>query len=576
MKYSIRLFVLLLALTFYCMPVGSAFAQKAKKKSKAPNERELREAEDTFTEGMKYHMLESYDRALPLFERALQLSPDNAAIYYQIADTRARRGEFALAITAAEKATALDENNHHYQLLLAQLYEKQNKFADAAKVYQKLIKKNPQNDEYYFPLAATYLYMGKYDEAIKIYDKIEKLYGINEEITRQKQQIYLRQNKLPEAIREGKTLINEFPEEPSYVENLAEMLIANNKTEEALALVEDLLKKKPDSPRARLILAEIYRSQGKTTQYREQLHIAFANPDLDIDSKIRILVGYLNLVSKPEEKETALKLAALTVSTHPDDAKSYAMYGDLLSLTGNRHDARKNYLASTQMDGSKFMVWQQIVAIDMELQQFDSLAKHSEAAIELFPNQPFFWLYNGVAHILNKNYKKAVAALEQGKKLALNDKKMLLEINSQLGDVYNELKDYRKSETAYEEALAIDPNYAPVLNNYSYYLSLRKDKLDKARKMGEKLIKENPDNATYLDTFAWVLYANKEYAEAKKYLEKAVNNTKSGTIIEHYGDVLYQLGEVEKAYEQWKKAKELGGELTELIDKKIATKRIHE
>jgi tetratricopeptide (TPR) repeat protein len=576
MKYSIRLCALLLALSFYYVSSGAAYAQKSKKKSKAPMESELREAEDTFTEGMKYHMLESYDRALPLFERALQLSPDNSAIYFQIADTRARRGEYAQATAAAEKAAMLDEQNHHYQLLLAQLYEKQSKFAEAVKIYQKLIKKNPQNDEYYFPLAATYLYMGKYDEAIKVYEKIEKIYGVNEEISRQKQQIYLRQNKLPEAIREGKILIREFPDEPMHVEALAEMLIANNKHEEAGVLVEGLLQKKPDSPRARLILADIYRSQGKTDLYREQLSMAFSNPELDIDAKIKILVGYLNLVSKPEEKETALKLAELTVNAHPDDAKAYAMYGDLLSLTGNRQDARKNYLASTRMDGSKFMVWQQIVAIDMELQQFDSLAKHSEEAIELFPNQPFFWLYNGVAHTLNKNPKKAIGALEQGKKLAFNDKKTLLEFHSQLGDAYNELKDYKKSEAAYEEALSLDPNYAPVLNNYSYYLSLRKVKLDKARKMGEKLIMENPDNATYLDTFGWVLYANKEYAEAKKYLEKAALHSPSGTIIEHYGDVLYQLGEVEKAHEQWKKAKEVGGELTELIDKKIATKRIHE
>ncbi len=576
MKYSARFYAACLVSALIWGAPDAALAQRSQKKAKPLTERESREAMESFTEGMKYHMLENWDRALPYFEKTLQINPNNAAALFKIAEIKARQENWAQATEFAEKALNLDEGNTYYYALVAQLYEKQNRFADANKIYQRLLKKKPEAHEYYFNIAANYLYQNKIDDAIKTYDTIEKLYGVNEEITRQKQQIYLRQNKLNEAIKEGRNLIAHFPDDPTHVLTLAELLIANKKTDEASELMKGLLAKHPDNAHSRLILAEIYHNQGKEKQAKEQLEVAFGSADLDIDSKIKILVTFLNQLDKPGNKETALHLASLTVKTHPDEPKSHAMYGDLLSYAGQRAEAREHYIASTRLDNSKFMVWQQIVAIDMELQQYDSLVEHSEMAIELFPNQAEFWLYNGVGHFLTKNHKKAANALEQGKKLAFNNKQMLLQFYSQLGDTYHELKDFKKSEAAYEEALRLEPNYAPVLNNYSYYLSLRKDKLDKARKMGEKLVKENPDNSTYLDTYGWVLYISKDYSEAKKYLERAVKNTKSGIIVEHYGDVLYRLGEVEKALEQWRKAKEMGGDVTELIDKKIATRTIHE
>ena len=185
------------------------------------------------------------------------------------------------------------------------------------------------------------------------------------------------------------------------------------------------------------------------------------------------------------------------------------------------------------------------------------------------------WFYNGTAHLIKKNNAKAVKSLEYGKKLAADNAELQNQFNMQLGDTYQSMKEYAKSEAAYESVLALDPNNAHVLNNYSYYLSLRNTNLEKAKNMADRLVKQNPKDATYLDTYAWVLYKLKDYQGAKKHLEAAVALKKDADILEHYGDVLYQLGDKDEAVQQWLKAKQAGAG-SEFIDRKIKEKKLYE
>ncbi len=195
--------------------------------------------------------------------------------------------------------------------------------------------------------------------------------------------------------------------------------------------------------------------------------------------------------------------------------------------------------------------------------------------MENIPNNPTFWLYKGIAHSMQKESKNAIIAFENGAKYAQNNPALSQKMYAQLGDLYNEIKEFNKSYNAYDKALEYDPNNAHVLNNYSYFLSLKKENLTKAKSMSQHLVRMFPNEATYLDTYAWVLYMLKDYKGAKKSLEKALKFSDDGTITEHYGDVLYQLNEKEKAIIQWKKAKAKGG-TSNLIDKKITNKTLYE
>ena len=167
-------------------------------------------------------------------------------------------------------------------------------------------------------------------------------------------------------------------------------------------------------------------------------------------------------------------------------------------------------------------------------------------------------------------------ALEHGRRLAAGNAEQQSQFDSQLGDAYQELKDYPKSAAAYDAALAVDPNNYGVLNNYSYYLSLRGESLDKAKEMAGRTVAKFPDNVTYLDTYAWVLYKQKDYAGAKQNLEKALKTTKDASILEHYGDVLWQLGDHTGAVAAWQRARKAGPGTSPLLDRKLKDQKLYE
>ena len=535
------------------------------------------EEESLATEGMKFMMKDEPERALPIFQKLAQSSGNDPASHYLLATALIKLEKFDDAIVSAKKAFDLDKENTYYSQQLAELYAKRRKYPEAATIYEKLLQKNPGNIQYGVELAAVYVFNDQFDKAIDTYNVLEKSLGVTEEITHQKEQLYLRQNNLDKALAEAKKLIAAEPGEVSYLVELAEMLIANERIVEAVAPLEEALKVNPDEAQAHVLLADIYRRNGDVEKCNQELKLVFANPNLDSDPKIRVLSGYLTMLKTEAEVNEAVTLAKQLVETHPNEARTNVVYADLLMRQSKKAEARDLYAKAARIDGSVFQVWGAILQLDSDLNQVDSMLVHSEKALEVFPNQGIFWYSNGTAQLAKKNFREALSSFEESLKLIGDKPELIPVIHAQMGDAYNGLGDHEKSDAAYELSLKDNPNNDYVLNNYSYYLSLRGEKLDLALKMSEKLVQAHQDNPTYLDTHAWVLYVRKDYKKAKEFLERAMVDTTSvsGTIVEHYGDVLFKLGERDNAVAQWKKAKSMG-ETTELLDKKIATGALHE
>ncbi len=291
---------------------------------------------------------------------------------------------------------------------------------------------------------------------------------------------------------------------------------------------------------------------------------------------MQVVASYFGKELSDEDKEYVISLTEKIVESHPDEPDAYAIFGDLYQNFNMLQEAKNKYLKSIELNPSNLRAWQSILDYELRNSEFDSVIVHTEKAVTYFPNQALIYFYGGTAYLSKNDYEKSVQFLEQGKKMSSTNLQLLSVLNGQLGDAYNGLEEYKKSDDAYEEALDFDPDNDHVLNNYSYFLSLRKDKLDLAEKMASKLIENDPDNPTYLDTYAWVLYQNDKIEEAKKYIEIAiVHDEVSSTIFEHYGDILFKLGEIDAAVIQWEKAKELN-DTTDLIDKKIADRILYE
>lgn len=533
------------------------------------------EAEKYFIEGVKYFILEDYNKAKGLFEKSLDYDPENDAVHYKIAETLFNSGELEKALFHAKKAVELDGQNKFYYLKLSEIYAKLGNYKDASAVMETLVQNVPGTNEYLFELAAFYLFQKEYKNALSTYEKIENEFGLNEQVVRQKQRIYLETNDLDLAIAEGEKLIDANPGEPEFWVDLAEIMISNGREEAAIEKLNSYLTEIGEDGKIRLSLAKAYQKRGASDKAQENYTIAFSDPTIDINEKFQVIAQNFAQINEPGVKANTEKMIKQMMDAHPGNGRVRAMYGDLLYQARDLKGARGQYVEAIDMGENNFEIWRNVIMIDLEQNEVKEAIEHSDEALELYPNQAFLYYLNGTANLMQKNHEDAVFALEQGLKLSSKNEELQEILYGQLGDAYNGIKEYSKSDQAYESALELNPENDHVLNNYSYFLSLRKEKLDQAKKMSAQLVKNNPSSSTYLDTYAWVLYQMGEYDQALKYIEMAVKEEASGTIIEHYGDILYKLGDIEKAVKQWQKAKGMD-ETSDLIDKKIADRKLYE
>jgi tetratricopeptide (TPR) repeat protein len=262
---------------------------------------------------------------------------------------------------------------------------------------------------------------------------------------------------------------------------------------------------------------------------------------------------------------------------HPNNAKVYSIEGDFLYREKKLKESAEAFRKVISIDSSKYVVWDQLIRIEAELEDYEMLAIDAKKAIGLFPEQPLPYMFLGMAETQKKSYEAAIKHFRQCLNLVVDNNELLATLYSFLGDNYHQVKDFKQSDESYENSLKINAENAYVLNNYSYYLSLRGENLEKAEKMARQANELSPDNPSYLDTYAWVLYKLQRYEDAETWILKALEKDggKSGTILEHYGDILFRKGNAAKALEYWNKAKSVG-DASEFLDRKIGEQRLIE
>ncbi len=574
--------IFLIGLIASCSSSEKASSNK-QRQIKTPPAKELTEEQQInlrylYVEGLKEKYLENYQRAIELFSQCIRIDGRNHAAMYEIALIQGDLKNFADAIFFARSAAELDKENVWYALYLGELYMKTGKFDQAEQVLKQLYERNPQDLDIAYNYASVLLYNGKLEETIVIYDYIESIVGVNPDLATDKQKLYLRLGKTEKAAAELRKLIDKFPADMEYYSMLVELYQVNEMPDKAYEVIQEMQEIKPESPYVYLALAEHYRSKNQKENSFEQLKLAFGSIELDSDVKVRIITSYLPLVQTDEEMlDQAITLSRILAETHPGESIAQAIYGDFLMMKADYTTARDQYLRSLEIDENNFTVWQQLFICFTQLIDPVEFLKHTTRAFELYPDQSLAYLFHGIALSQNDDHAEAVKVLTAGSKLVVDNDTQLFQFYSSLGDSYNELKDYVKSDNYFEKALEIDPDDPYLLNNYSYYLSLRGEKLDDAERMSKRSNELQSGQASFQDTYGWILYRLGRYSEARDWLEKALESggSSSGTILEHLGDAYYQLGDPEKAVEYWKQAKDLG-DTSDFIDRKIADKKLYE
>jgi len=542
----------------------SAFAQTGKL-----NEEQRLAFDKVYFKAMKEKMQGNLDDAEFSFREAIVLDKENANVYYQIAEINFIQKQLKEAIKFAQMAVQLNSKNIWYNNLLAELYKTNREYEKSADLYLVMYDKLTPELNYLYEAATNYFYVTKYSKSIKILDRIEKIIGPKEEVIIKKEQVYLQANNTSKAIKEVERLIGFYPLEVKYKGMLADLYLSKKDDKKANEIYNEILRQDPANGYANIALSEYYKSKKENDLAYSYLKKAIASPDLEIKYKIQILVPYVSPDVKGEKRNQAYELVEIYKTANKAESTASMLKGDLLAQDSRFDEARKEYRETAKLDASNVAIWQQVLYCDQELNDNLGLLADCESALELFPTEPMFYNYKAMVSLQEKQYEKAIDAALKGVEFVVDNDKLKVQFLSIAADAAHYAKKHQMVDSIYDIALLIEPNSAYALNNYAYFLSLRKVNLEKADSMSYLSLQLEPNSASYLDTYGWILYQKKDYVKAKSYIEQSLKiSPKSGEVLDHYGDILYQLGEKENAIESWKKAKE-NSATSEFLDEKI-------
>lgn len=516
-------------------------------------------AEQSFTEGMKFYLIEDFGKAQEEFKKNIKVFGETGSSLFMLSKTELALNLIESALITAKKAADLEKDNFFYLQHLGNIQFKNNLYKDATLTIKKTLKIKPNYVEGYLNLVDIFLIEGKESEAIKTLADMEESMGASEQITQAKQAILLKQNKVDAALKEGKKMVKS---DPQYVLQQSTILISNNRFSEASQMLKNAIDENPSFMEAYGLLSETYSKQNNKEGTRDVLKSILAQPSLPYSLKANALGSFFNTLKngiQPEDVTYALSFCDQIISQHPDEARTYVYKADVLVKSNRLLEARDAYLNAIKYDKGIFEAWLAITELDVKLRKFDDLLKHSEKATEYYPNHAYFWYHLGFAQLQTKHFDDALISFEESVAVNTNNKELKHHINASMAEIYYLTGKLEKSIELFEIVLTENPNNEQALNSYSLLLATSKKNIEKAVALSERLIKLYPTQSANFDTYAWVLYQKGDLAKANEMIDLAISKDKSGTdsIFEHKGDILFKLGQTDNAVEAWKKALEL-------------------
>jgi tetratricopeptide (TPR) repeat protein len=520
---------------------------------------------------LRTRLLGNPDESIAFFEKCISLNSEKGDAYYELANLYALKGDFAGAVGYARNAWKRDTGNKWYGQILIECLTRFGKPEECVPVYRELQKNFPAEDGYRTGEVEMLVMSKQYDEAIKRLKELRKSESLSRWSVLMLRDVYEKSGNEKSGIRIIEKWTREHPKDFELRGILAESYGANGQNGKALEQYEILKRENPDNPAVSYSLGQFYYKNGKKDEALEEFIRGFRSPNVNPMIKLEILQQFINDQQQKEKLEPAVvRLIEALYQTDKGEPGVDALYANYLYSVERLDEAEPIYLKLTQTNPGDFLVWQNLLFILNQKEDYERMYQVSDEAIKTFPSQGLFYLFKGLAAITKKDFATAVTTLNKGLTFPGQNPDITKQFYISLGEAH-----YRTGNTAeafrnYDMILGLEPDNVLVLNNYSYYLALENRDLDKALEMIERCIAKEKDNPTYLDTYAWVLFVRKEYAKALEPIRKVMETDKdpSGEVLEHYGDILFMNGMQDAAREQWIQAREKG-ETSDQISQKI-------
>jgi len=523
-----------------------------------------------FHEGVRLKAKGQLKEAIEAFQFCYTINPKDDAVAFAMAQCYLQLNERTKAAEFTNIAAKIDPNNIWYTQELAYMYFDQGNFEASSVSFQKMVEKEPRNIDWLYGYAEVLKRLNKKQEAINTYNQMENELGVLPDLSLQKFDLYRQLKQDEKAVNELNKARKVYPDEISLLGTLIDYYFEKREIEKARSMLVELVKADPSNGRANLALAELYMRENKKVEAYPYFKAAFLGEGVDVDTKMEVLLTFYEqqLVIDPE----VFELADLMIVKHPEDAKSYAVQGDLLLKNDKKEDALSSYKEALKFDENKYAIWNEVLMLEYKMRLFQDLYTDSRTCSALFPTLSNVQLLYTIACVQIGRYQEAIDAADVGKEIVVNDVVTEAEFYAQKGEALFMLKNNASGVENFEKALKLDPSNQLTKNNFAMRLAIANYQLEKASKLIDEVIAEYPKQAPFSDTKGVVLFQQGNYTESFKFLELANQlQPNDRNFTEHLGDTYFKLGDVTKALELWKQAKSLGSK-NQSLDKKIQSK----
>ena len=533
---------------------------------------EQRRYDNFFLEAICQQEKGNLDAAFDLLTHCVEIDSTRSEAFYYLARYYDFLKDKDKALAYSEKAAQLEPDNETYLETLANTYVSRRKYDQAIDVMERIYSKNREREDVLSLLVQLYEQQKDYEGAIRTLSRLETLEGKSERLSFAKSQLYTQKGDKKAAIKEMKQLADQYPNDLNYRCLYGNTLYVNGQQKKALAIYNDILKKSPDNRSAQMAMLSHYNEVNDSAQARQWLERVLMNKNASTEDRVML---FRQVIGESErnggDSTQVLNLFRRVLNLPEADADLAIFCATYMNLKKMPSDSISPVLEhALALEPTNASARLQLVGYAWEAGNRDRVITLCQDARQYNPDEMAFYYYQGIAYYQKDMLDQALNAFQNGIGVITpqSDPAIVSDFYAVMGDIMHQKGLTREAFAAYDSCLVWKDDNIGCLNNYAYYLSELGEQLDKAEQMSYRTIKAEPKNATYLDTYAWILFMQQRYSEAKIYIDQTLQYDKdtSAVLLEHAGDIYYHTGDKEQALAFWQQALDRASEKSEVKD----------
>ena len=571
-----RVVYILLALT---LATTTAVAQDAEKNRRYDN---------FFLEAIVQREKGNSDAAFDLLCHCVGIDSTRSEAYYYLAQYYGVLKQKDKMMALMKKAIDLEPDNTTYLETMANIYISQRQYAEGIEMLERLYDKSRERDEVLGMLVQLYEQQQDYDNAIRTLNRLEIIEGKTERLSFAKSSLFTQKGDKKAAISEMKKLADQYPHDNNYRCLYANTLYVNGQQKKALNIYQEILRDDPDNRNAQMAMLAHYNDKKDSVAANRLIEQILLNRKTTTEDRVTLLRQVIGESEQAGGDSTrVLKLFRQILAMPQSDADLALFCATYMNLKKMPQDSIGKVLEKAlQIAPDNAAARLQLVSYAWQAENRDRVIALCREARQYNPDEMAFYYYQGIAYYQKSQLDDALDAFQNGIGVitSQSDPAIVSDFYAVMGDIMHQKGMDREAFAAYDSCLQWKDDNIGCLNNYAYYLSIKGQQLDKAEQMSYRTIKAEPKNATYLDTYAWILFKQKRYSEARIYIDQTLQNDSdsSAVLLEHAGDIYYHTGDVDKALAFWQEAltravasddRELQGPRRQVLIRKIQLKK---